>query len=162
MAKNAKNTLQSLINIMRGIVAVLTTGKSMAFRKGTIDGPGLAAIVGPILAAFQVVGDQKTVWKASVTNRHAIEPAASQLIEDVQKGVDMSFGSGSVEFEQFGFTPKKPSAALTPEQKQLKLERMRATRVARGTLGKRQKKAVKGVVPTPPTTPPAQGQSGAK
>jgi ADP-heptose:LPS heptosyltransferase len=153
-------TLNSLLAIMRGIAEVLTAGKTMPFRNGTIDGPGLQALVAPLLALVQAVGDKKTAYKAAIDSRNAAKSTIDALIADVKKGCSLGFGDSSVEFEQFGFAPKKKPTTLTPEQKQQKLERMRATRAARGTMGSRQRKAVRGVVPTPPSPPSTPGQGG--
>ena len=153
-------TLTKLLAIMRGISEVLTAGKTMPFRNGTIDGPGLQALVAPLIALVQAVGDQKTAYQAAISSRNASMPTIEALINDVKKGVSLGFGDGSVAFEQFGFSPRKKAAALTPEQKQLKLQRMRSTRAARGTMGSRQRQSVKGVVPTPSTPPSAQGSGG--
>ncbi|HZV03344.1 MAG TPA: hypothetical protein VFF73_41955 [Planctomycetota bacterium] len=153
--KNFKKMLLSLVAIMRGINEVLTAGKTMPFRNGTIDGPSLAAIVQPLLAVLQAVADNKTAWKASITARNNAADTISSLIDDIKKGASLAWKDTSVEFEQFGFAPKKKAAPLTPEAKQLKVERLRATRLARGTVGSRQRKAIKGVVPTPMTAPKA-------
>ncbi|HZU98865.1 MAG TPA: hypothetical protein VFF73_19315 [Planctomycetota bacterium] len=156
MAKpHYKKMMFDLLAIVRGINEVLTQGKTMPFRQGTIDGPGLLAVVVPLLGTLQAVGDQKAAWKASIVTRDAKGPTISALIDDIKKGASLGWGDSSVEFGQFGFAPKKKPAPLTPEQKQTKLERYRATKAARGTLGRRQRQAIKGVVPTPPSTPNA-------
>ncbi|HZU99872.1 MAG TPA: hypothetical protein VFF73_24375 [Planctomycetota bacterium] len=158
--KSNNKMLQSLLAIMRGIAEVLTAGKTMPFRNGTIDGPGLQALVAPLIALVQAVGDKKTAYTAAIESRDAARSTIDALIADIKKGCSLGFGDSSVEFEQFGFAPKKKPATLTPEQKQQKLERMRATRAARGTMGSRQRKAVRGVIPTPPSPPSTPGQGG--
>ncbi len=59
------------------------------------------------------------------------------------------FGENSPEFASFGFLPKKV-AQRTLESKTDAAEKVRATRVARHTMGKRQKAAIHGVVATAP------------
>ncbi len=61
-----------------------------------------------------------------------------------------TFGETSPEFSSFGFAPKKV-AHRTVESKAEAAEKLRATRVARHTMGKRQRAAIHGVVPTTPT-----------
>jgi hypothetical protein len=62
------------------------------------------------------------------------------------------FGVESTEVNDFGFpVPKK--AVLTVEQKALAVERGRATRKARGTMGRRQKEPIRGAVPPPESAP---------
>ena len=68
------------------------------------------------------------------------------------------FGVESAEANDFGFpAPKK--AVLTVEQKALAVERGRATRKARGTMGRREKEAIHGVV-APPAPAPGVGPTG--
>ena len=55
------------------------------------------------------------------------------------------FGVESTEANDFGF-PVSKKAVLTVEQKALAVERGRATREARGTMGRREKEAIRGVV----------------
>jgi hypothetical protein len=58
------------------------------------------------------------------------------------------FGVESTEANDFGFpAPKKP--VMTVEQKALAVERGKATRKARGTLGKRQREAIRGTIAAP-------------
>jgi hypothetical protein len=68
------------------------------------------------------------------------------------------FGVESTEANDFGFpAPKK--AVLTVEQKVLAVERGRATRKARGTMGRRQKEGIRGVVEAP-ASPPSVAPTG--
>jgi hypothetical protein len=66
-----------------------------------------------------------------------------------------NYGSGSASmFEDFGFpAPKKATVKVTTKAQAL--EKSKATRAARGTKGKNQKKAIKGQ----PSGQPAQGQT---
>jgi hypothetical protein len=59
----------------------------------------------------------------------------------------------------FGLAPPKVPAPRTAEQKALAAERNKATRAARHTMGKKQKKNIKGQVPaaTPEPAPHANG-----
>jgi hypothetical protein len=63
------------------------------------------------------------------------------------------FGENSAEFASFGFKPTKV-AQRTPLSKVEASEKVRATRIARHTMGKVQRSAIHGVVPT---TPPPNG-----
>ncbi|HZU95270.1 MAG TPA: hypothetical protein VFF73_01075 [Planctomycetota bacterium] len=160
---NPKATLMALLAIMQGIAKILTGGKTIPFRKGSIDGPGLQALVGPILATFQAAVDQKTSFHNSVVARDAAKPTAEQLIADIKKGVDLQFGEDSTEFTTFGFKPRKKRTPSTGEQNVQKAAKAAATRKARGTLGPKARLQVKGAVPSPaptPTTPPTNGQVG--
>ena len=83
--------------------------------------------------------------------RLPIPEKIAQGVKDEKKDVDKDL---AVQFltETFRFC-NDAVASMTPEKKQLRVERLRATRAARHTMGKRQKQDVKGVVN--PDAPPA-------
>jgi len=62
-----------------------------------------------------------------------------------------------VALETVGVTPDKTPAPLTPDQEVAKVAKAKATRAARHTMGKNQKKAIKGQVPAAPTPPVKPG-----
>jgi hypothetical protein len=62
-----------------------------------------------------------------------------------------------VPFSDFGIAPRKPRAALTTEAEGDRIEKWRATRVARHTMGKKEKAKIKGTVPV---TAPASQANG--
>jgi hypothetical protein len=167
---NPKKEETKLLDIQRGIAEVLTVGKTMSFRGGNPD----ATVLGPLAASFVQlytnVDGQKALYEQALAARRSQVAAVKQFVKDFQAGALTTYGEDSPEYKAFGFTPKKASAPLTPEQKQLKVERLRATREARHTMGSKQKKDVKGVVnppagtaPTvtpPPAASPGAGSSG--
>ncbi len=155
---DVKGTEESLDSLMNNISNVLPAGKNMIFRQGNISGPSLLALVTSTWQLYDNVHETKNAWTQAVAARNAAQAATKQLIKDCEDGAYATFGEGSYQYEELGFAPKKKPAPLTPEQKQTKLERLRATRAARNTLGSRQKKAVKGVVN--PTPPAASGSTG--
>lgn len=74
--------------------------------------------------------------------RDAVIPTMFSLRDNAQ-GI---FGSASLEFRALGFKPRKPRAQ-SAESKKLAAEKARATRKARGTLGRKQRRAIKAAVP---------------
>src|SRR5581483_2924280 len=82
----------------------------------------------------------------TLADRHASQAGADRFLSLLKHAVVASAGDEATELTLLGFKPKKKPAELTPEQKQHRVEQMRATRAARHTMGKRQKQAVKGVV----------------
>ncbi len=63
------------------------------------------------------------------------------------------FGPNSQEAIDFGFPPKK-TATLSVEEKVQAVAQAKATREARGTMGKKARLKIKGVVPSPATVHP--------
>jgi hypothetical protein len=74
-------------------------------------------------------------------------PADSKLLRDALanlKGALVGFlGHDSEDLTKFGFKPTKPKKPLTSEQKAIKAAKAKLTRQKRGTLGKKQKAAIK-------------------
>jgi len=69
--------------------------------------------------------------------------------------VKVTFGNTPDVLADFGLTPRKAPTPLTVEQKAEATAKRAATRAARHTMGKLQKKAVKGTITTIVTQPPA-------
>jgi hypothetical protein len=78
------------------------------------------------------------------------DPVIASLTQQLQS----TFSPTSNELADFGIAPRKTRAALTAEQKFEAVKKLRATREARHTLGKKQRQEVKGAVTvvTPPAT----------
>jgi hypothetical protein len=140
---------EDLNAIKKGALEVLVTGKTIFFRGASMDQASFLTLVTTALAPFENVNEHRTLLHLAIAARDAEDVAASQFVRDVKTAVAATFGENSKEFTDFGFhAPKKP-APLTPEKRNLKNARAQATRKARGTLGPKARKAVKGVVPAP-------------
>jgi hypothetical protein len=76
-----------------------------------------------------------------------------------------SFSNSTPTLADFGLQPPKTAKPLASEQRTTATVKMRATRAARGTMGKKQKLAIKGnvtgIVVTPVTEPASPGASPA-
>ena len=164
-----------LLDIKRGAETVLVGGKTLSLLGATLDQTGLLQATAGHLSPYVTVRDMRAGLEQGVTDRRAKAPETKAFILAVKQAVTAVYGEHSVEFSQFGFKAEKTPIELTPEQKKLKVDRARATRAKRGTLGSRQKRSVKGVVnpeggnagspAAPPqgnTTAPGPGSSNAK
>jgi hypothetical protein len=120
-------------------------------------------------------GDVVAVYQRSIDARAKVARLRAQLAEALDEVGDADagraeadralkawvrgeFGVESSAAHDFGF-PAPRKAVLTLEQKARAVERGKATRKARGTMGRRQKEAIRGVV-APPTLPPSVASSG--
>jgi len=173
--KNDKpgRTENALLAIRKGAETVLAGGKTFPYLGKTYDLAGFQQLVDTFLTLFTNAREQHTLLATAVSTREANDPAAKEFVRLCEYSAASTYGESSLEFSQMGFKPRKKAAELTPEQKQLKLERTRATRAARNVMGSRQKRNVKGVVnpnggntgtPVPPvgnTTAPGSGGSNA-
>ncbi|HZU95593.1 MAG TPA: hypothetical protein VFF73_02715 [Planctomycetota bacterium] len=154
-----------LLNIQRGISAVLTGGKTIPYRGQATDAATLGPIVAAALAPYENVHNVRSALRVGLDARRANVANVKQLVKDIQSAAQAAFQDGT-DYEQFGFKPRKKPSPLTPEEKQVKVEKLRLTRAARHTMGSRQKAAVKGVTPgngtttTGTTTPGGTGNTG--
>jgi len=151
-----------LLKLQRGIAQVLVGGKTIPFQGKTADATTLGPLIANALGFFEDVHAKKSAFSESVATRVSQEPGVKKLIQDIRNGAVAQFGETSSDFQDLGFSPRKKNSELTPEQKQLKTERLRATRQARKSVGSRQRLAIKGVVnPTPPVAGDSQNGNGA-
>jgi hypothetical protein len=121
---------------------------------------GARAIQARIDAA-SAVATTKAAWLNAVKTYDAIDLQVTVLMRELRNLVIAAFGSSSPKLADFGFkaTVRTP---LTPAQKVARAAKAKATRVARGTLGKKQKALITGATAaaaassaTAPTTTPA-------
>jgi hypothetical protein len=122
-----------------------------------------------LASAFQAAIDainagsaDKITWQASVAKEQTTKALALSLFGALKGYIAVADGKKSDAFKTFGFasTPVAP----TPATKVAAVEKRAATRKARGTLGKRQRQAITGVVapasaPAPVASQPASGNA---
>jgi hypothetical protein len=117
------------------VAAVMLDGRSYA-------PSAIAAIYSDWLAKAQAVQSAKNAWLVAVGKRDKAEKALLPLDAAFKRFLLSYYGLASATLVDYGVdAPRvgKKSAMV----KRLAAEKARATRAARGTMGKRQKKAVK-------------------
>ena len=165
---NPKDLEEKLRTIQAGLAKVLAPGKSMNFRGQMADGTVVNPLVNAALALIEGADTAEIAWHEAVKTRDAGVPGIETLVQDLENGANSTWGDGSPESQALGFQSRKKAAPLSSEKAALKAARARATRQARGTLGPKARKSVKGVVnpvdgsATPGTSitrPPKSGPS---
>jgi hypothetical protein len=92
-------------------------------------------------------------WLQAVAKERATTKAINTpLLEALRHYVAAVFGTNSDEYLAFGFAPPKPRVK-SPEAKVIGAAKMRATRKARHTMGRKQRLAITGAVPSAITLP---------
>lgn len=105
-------------------------------------------------------------WHVAVATEKGNAQELSGVQSLLQSHVRALFGDASTEYSDFGFVPRT-AKAVTAAAKADAVEKRAATRVARHTMGKRQKAGVTGATasvttaPTAPATPAAPAAPGA-
>jgi hypothetical protein len=128
----------------------------------------LAKLVQSRIDLSNVIAASQATWHSQVVSGQALSAKLTPILRGLRQYVINAYGETSPVLADFGFTaPKK--RVMTPEQKAAAAVKAKATREARHTMGKVQKKSVKGTVPataplgdatqvpspTPSTTTPA-------
>jgi hypothetical protein len=101
----------------------------------------------------------KAQTRVKLNARKSASATARPIVAGLEAYVALSYGKRSQAMTDFGFSiPKQPKKSA--EEKALAAQRAAATRKARGTMGAKQRKAVKGTVPatTPSTATKPAGQ----
>jgi hypothetical protein len=117
--------------------------------------------VAQLLQSF--VDLREAVLAAQATSRtrvaaeHARAPALLAVIDEYVTFVRAAFGAQPDVLADFGLAPPKARATPTAEQKAAAAAKRASTRAARHTMGKNQKKSVKGAVTTTVVVTPSPG-----
>jgi len=129
--------------IIDGINEDLQTMSTLPLGATTYTPGSLVAFIQSRIDAANAVNTTKASWLAAVKTYEAINAQAKVVVSDLRFLVMAAFGPMSPKLADFGFSP--PSLAVrTPEKKAAAAQKRRATRLARGTLGKRQRAKIKG------------------
>jgi hypothetical protein len=109
----------------------------------------------------QSVITSQAATKTKVAAERAQTPPLLAVIDEFVAFVKVTFGNQPDALADFGLAPPKARTPLTAEQKAVAAAKRKATREARGTLGKNQKKGVKGAVTATLVVTPQAGSKPA-
>jgi hypothetical protein len=107
---------------------------------------GLTALFQSFVDNRAAVEASKAATKAKLQAESAQAPSQLAVIRAFETVVRSTFGSSADVLADFGLAPPKARVARTAEEKAVSAAKRAATRAARGTLGKNQKKAIKGAI----------------
>ncbi len=107
----------------------------------------LAKLVQSRIDLSNVIAASRATWHSQVVSGQALSAKLTPILRGLRQYVINAYGETSPVLADFGFTATK-KRVLTPAQKAMAAARVKATRAARHTMGKVQKKSVKGTVPT--------------
>ncbi len=159
--KNKKTLLISLIDLIAGINKHYATG-SLTLASKTYTGPELVAVLQPLADLLSASAASRAAWLKDVHDEEQAFAQAHELLVSLNQALYASYGNAADTLADFGLPPRTrraPSAAV----KAAAAAKARATREARGELGKRQRvKIVAEAGNTPAAAPAApEAASGA-
>ena len=135
--------------------------KYVAGRKVAIPLAGKLLTPAQVAAIFQesvnthaAVAQRLAAYKGAITERDAADERRLAADEAMKSWVLQLFGDGSAEATEFGYAARK-KPQISAEDRAKAVERRQATRDARGTMGKKEKLKIRGVVPSVAAVEPA-------
>ena len=103
--------------------------------------------------AAKATQSAETAYQQAVLSEEKVGAQAALIRKDLRVYLIGVYGAKSATVAEFGFTPKE--ATVDVKTKAAAIVKSAATRAARGTMGSRQKKEIKGTVPAAPSSAPS-------
>lgn len=144
-----------LPKMIDGCTITLPPNASVILAGQSTPQPVIVQALEGFLAPEKKVQDTKLAHDQALKDRDAQSPNLAAYLDKLAAGLKAYYGADSPTLGKFGVPIKRVPAKLTADQLAAKAAKARATREARGTKGKRQKKTIHGVVPA--QSPPANG-----
>jgi hypothetical protein len=150
-----KATLEQRI---RGLIA--GTQKHPPTGSLTVDGASYTAaalvqLLQSLADALSAVDAARALWQNALTKQRAVQTQVLPVIRGYSSLLLAANGNAPATLADYGLTPRKATTPLSTEARAAAIAKSTATREARHTMGTKQKKLVKGTVPTSPATPQA-------
>jgi len=104
--------------------------------------------------AAKATQSAKTAWQQAVLAEQKVATQAALLRKALRSYLIGTYGANSATVAAFGFAPKQTTVDVAT--KAVAIKKRAATRTARGTMGSRQKREIKGTVPAASASAAAQ------
>jgi hypothetical protein len=105
-------------------------------------------------AAYKAADDATNARDKAILTRDKAAPTAISRLEEVQGALKTALGKRNPDLLLYGIKPNQKPTPPTVAQQTVRVAKAKATRIARHTLGSKQKKAIKGKVPAAEELPP--------
>jgi hypothetical protein len=162
-----KASLQTRIRKLIAGTQMHAPNATFAFASTTFAAPALVQLFQSLVDALDAADAARARWQDALKNANDTRAKVDPFVKDYQAFVAITYAGTPSTLADYGVTPRKAPTPLTAQQKAAAAAKRKATRAARHTMGKVQKKGVKGTViatvtPSAPTAAPASvAQSGA-
>lgn len=161
MANPDKPTAKDLATkAMRGVDKYFAGLTSLSLMGASFTQASLKAVFQADIDATNTAEAGHTQWRQQVATQKATRAKTRAVRKALKNYLLGAYGADAVAvLEDFGFSPPKSPGRKTVKAKAAGIAKAEATRQARHTMGKKQKKLVKGAPASPsasnPATPPA-------
>lgn len=129
-----------------GIEKHFAKAKSLTLNGQELKPAEVAKLLQASIDASQAADAAKLVWLATVRKATEVEATTAPILRALRAFVRAAIGETSATLADFGIQPRKAPKKLTTEEKVLAVEKTRATRAARHTMGKHQREKIVGDV----------------
>ena len=160
MKRNIISRLTFLQNLIDGIGKHLSSATSITLAGTPYPPAAIEKLLQELIDAINAGVAARTAARDAVRAEREKARALDPLIQAL-KSYLLGVYSDAGTLADFGLAPRKPRRVLTQSDGAASVEKRRATRDARHTLGKRQKLRIKGSVAPPTTGGPATPPGGA-
>jgi hypothetical protein len=121
--------------------------KTITLAGRTYTGTALADLCQQKITADELVEELNRKWRSAVAAREVLQKQNKPVFTALKSYVQATYGKSSQTVADFGFKPTEETVKSV-ESKAAAVAKLRATRSARHTMGKVQRKGIKGSVPT--------------
>jgi uncharacterized protein YukE len=135
-----KSKYQSL---MEGVKRHWSGSEPRTFARKTYSIDQIMRQLQSMLDSIDQTAATRAAWLAQVAKQRILESKLRDFVRLLEIAVRGEFGDG-VELADFGLEPAKKTGPRTVAVKLEMVKKMRATRVERNTMGKRQRQKIKG------------------
>jgi hypothetical protein len=162
--KNQHDRIARDLKLAEGIAKHSQKRASVTLLGETYTSEELLTLLQARTDAIRAAEIARTAWLNAVQEMHAKLEKTDPLFSCFRQQMLTTISPTSNELADYGIAPRKPRAALTSEELYEAVEKSKATRRARHTMGKRQREEIKGTVTVgnaPASDSPATATNGA-
>lgn len=157
MNRTQKKVVAAAAQLEEGVKAVIADGTSLIINKKSMTKDEIVARLKSLDGQVEAVTNTTAALAKVKVDLTAGVSETTQFISMLKPALTGVLGTDTVSLAQCGIVPRKAPRPLSPEAALLRTARLIATRGARHTMGPKQKKAIKGVVPPTPSGEPGKG-----
>jgi hypothetical protein len=156
---NRSTQLAQDAKVILGIQKDLLNVPTLSLAGQAITPADLVKLVQSSIDAANAIAPARAKWTAAVQASRASTKKLVPILQGLRAYLVNTYGPTSTVLVDFGFSPTK-TVVKTPEVKAEAAVKAKATRKARNTLGKNQKKDIKGTTVSPVAAPtPSTGST---
>ena len=159
MPTNIQKQLALYQHLIDGLKKHLASATEVAFQSASYKPAALIQVLQDLVDAGGAVAAARTAFHDAITAFREKVQAARPVVRGLRNYI-LSLYKDAATLADFGLVPRKPPKAPLTTTAAEALAKRKATRVARHTMGRRQKLAIKGTVPAPASNGATNGTGG--